>query len=519
MKLTTAHRKGIVSLIAILYIFLFVYAATSKLMDFQQFKVQLGQSPLLVSLGHIIAFVVPTIELAIAGLLYHKKFRLIGLYASFILMAMFTSYIVLILKFSPFVPCSCGGILENMGWTEHLIFNVVFVLLALIAILLQPKNEQKKGMNHQNTTRHIHGRTASKLSIGFTLGILSVIILYAMSDELTQHHNAFDRLFPPHPITKTSSVDLGFNSFYLAGNQNKEVFLGNLTAPLYLKMVNLSHMDTSHVVLKLDREDKFRFRPNTKIQVLPPYFFMMDGTSPRIWRGRIGQWHGTRLKYDSVHFNEGTPIAPQSIVFRALAKKTKQNELGILNSNKPNVKIAYGILEKQLDGVFDTDGILDFNHERNQILYLYHYRNQYTILDTDLKPLRKGKTIDTNSLAKIKVDTLSNNRVTISAPPFMVNKRSCASGNLFFVHSALMSKNEDMSDFNRSDVIDVYNLEKNSYSFSFYIPRFKGFPIRDMKIIGDMLVTLHGTHLVSYRLEPIIFEQFFKTKIYKDLLQ
>lgn len=513
MKLQGKHKEAIISTVSMLFIVLFVYAASSKLMDFQQFKVQLDQSPLLVSFGHIIALAIPTIELAIAGLLCFKKFRLIGLYASFILMVMFTSYIVLILKFSPFVPCSCGGILENMGWTGHLVFNVVFVLLALIAILLQPKKGQKKGPSHPDIARHILGRAGSKLSIGFILGVLSVVILHVMSDEMTQHHNTFARLFPPHPITKTGNIDLGFNSFYLAGSQNPDVFLGNLTAPLYLKMVNLTQMDTSHILLYIDREESFRFRPNTKIQVLPPYFFMMDGTSPRIWRGRIGQWHGTRLKYDSVHFSEGTPIAPLSIVFKAMAKKTQQNELGTLDSKKPRVKIVHGILEKQLDGVFCTDGILDYNDERDQILYLYHYRNQYTILDTDLKPLYRGKTIDTNSLAKIKIDTLPDNSTTMSAPPLMVNKRSCTSKNLLFVHSALMAKNEDLSDFSKSDVIDVYNLEKNTYSFSFYIPRFKGQPIRDMQIIGNELVTLHGTHLVSYRLEPIIFDRFFKEKI------
>ena len=494
-------------LVRILFILLFIYAAVTKLLDFQQFKIQLGQSPLLVSFGNIIAYAIPIIELSIASLLCFQKYQRYGLYASFALMVMFTSYIILILNFSPYVPCSCGGILENMDWNEHLVFNVFFVFLALVAIVFQSGQSKKQDNLHK------------KLNVGIKLfgcailSILAVMILYATSNEITHHRNNFARLFPPHPITKTGSIDLGYNSFYLAGSLDKKAFLGNLTAPLYLKMVHIIQMDTSHVLLKIEREANFRFRPNTKIQVLSPYFFMMDGTSPRLWRGEIGQWYGTRLKYDSVHFNEGTPIAPHSIVFRAVAKKTAQNELGVLNGEKAQTKMAYGILDKQLDGIFDTDGILDFNDERDQILYLYHYRNQYTILDPDLKPLRKGKTIDTNSLAKIKVDTLSNNRVTISAPPLMVNKRSCTSGNLFLVHSALMAKNEDISDFSRSDVIDVYDLETNTYSFSFYIPRFKGFPIRDMKIIGDMLVTLQGTHLVSYQMESIIFDQFTKTKI------
>jgi uncharacterized membrane protein YphA (DoxX/SURF4 family) len=64
--------------------------------------------------------------------------RLIGLYASFFFMILFTGYIVAILRFSSYIPCSCGGILQKMSWTQHLIFNIGFLLLAVIAILLYP---------------------------------------------------------------------------------------------------------------------------------------------------------------------------------------------------------------------------------------------------------------------------------------------------------------------------------------------------------------------------------------------
>ena len=72
----------------------------------------------------------------IAGMLVWGRFRLIGLYAAFTLMTMFTVYIIAILQFSYKIPCSCGGILESMGWTEHLIFNIGFVLLAVGGIVM-----------------------------------------------------------------------------------------------------------------------------------------------------------------------------------------------------------------------------------------------------------------------------------------------------------------------------------------------------------------------------------------------
>jgi uncharacterized membrane protein YphA (DoxX/SURF4 family) len=122
--------------VVFLYILLFVYAALTKLLDYQKFVVQLGQSPILTSYAQVLALMVPISELIISIMLIFPMTRVPGLYAAFSLMVMFTTYIVLASRFSDYVPCSCGGVLEGMTWTQHLFFNVVFVLLALTAILL-----------------------------------------------------------------------------------------------------------------------------------------------------------------------------------------------------------------------------------------------------------------------------------------------------------------------------------------------------------------------------------------------
>uniref|UniRef100_UPI004048BF54 MauE/DoxX family redox-associated membrane protein n=1 Tax=Mariniflexile sp. TaxID=1979402 RepID=UPI004048BF54 len=127
-----------IEIICFLFIFLFSYAAISKLLDFNTFKIQLGQSPLLTAFAGWVAWVVPIIELITALLLAIPKYRLVALYGALGLMSLFTLYIIAILKFSDYVPCSCGGILENMGWQEHLIFNVIFLGLAMIGILITP---------------------------------------------------------------------------------------------------------------------------------------------------------------------------------------------------------------------------------------------------------------------------------------------------------------------------------------------------------------------------------------------
>jgi hypothetical protein len=129
----------IVEAICFLFIFLFMYAAVSKLIDYQKFKVQVGQSPLLTAFSNWVIWIIPGIEILISLSLAIQKWKLLGLYASFSLMVMFTAYIIAITSFSSFVPCSCGGILQNMTWTQHLVFNIAFVLLALVGILIRSK--------------------------------------------------------------------------------------------------------------------------------------------------------------------------------------------------------------------------------------------------------------------------------------------------------------------------------------------------------------------------------------------
>ncbi len=123
--------------ISILFIILFAYAAVSKWLDFSHFKVQLGQSPIITDFSSWLIWFVPAVEISISILLLLSRSRQIGLYFSFSLMTLFSGYIVLITRFSPFTPCSCGGVLQNMNWNQHLIFNIFFMALAMTGILLE----------------------------------------------------------------------------------------------------------------------------------------------------------------------------------------------------------------------------------------------------------------------------------------------------------------------------------------------------------------------------------------------
>src|SRR5690606_27024460 len=86
-------KRNVTVAVSYLFVLLFLYAAISKLLDFETFTVQLAQSPLLSAYAGFIAWAVPCLEILIAVLLTLPNFRIPALYAAFTLMVMFTAYI------------------------------------------------------------------------------------------------------------------------------------------------------------------------------------------------------------------------------------------------------------------------------------------------------------------------------------------------------------------------------------------------------------------------------------------
>lgn len=118
------------------FIFLWIYAASGKLMDYEFFLATLEKSPLIGKYAVIISWILPAIETGAAILLIIPAFRKRGFIISFLMMLLFTAYTVCINFFVPEMPCSCGGLLEQLNWKQHLWFNIilsVFVMSAIIA--------------------------------------------------------------------------------------------------------------------------------------------------------------------------------------------------------------------------------------------------------------------------------------------------------------------------------------------------------------------------------------------------
>ena len=129
-------KQLLTEIAAFLIIVLFFYAAFSKLVEYGTFKDQLAQSPMLPQkFIPAIAALVPLSEIIIAWMLVFEKTKAFGFQLSYFVMLTFTIYLIVLVTFASNVPCACGGILGKLGYTEHIIFNILFTGIALFGAL------------------------------------------------------------------------------------------------------------------------------------------------------------------------------------------------------------------------------------------------------------------------------------------------------------------------------------------------------------------------------------------------
>lgn len=482
MRLNTKIQNLFLEFTCLLYIILFVYAAVSKLLDFENFQAQLGQSPLLSPFADFVSYSVIIIELIIAVLLSIPKLRYFALWGAVALMSMFTSYIVIILHFSYFVPCSCGGILEKLGWTEHLIFNVVFVVLAIVAILLQAMNN----------------RILIQLSVLVLGSVLIISGLFLFSEDIMQKENPFIRRFPQASAAKVGSIDLRNPSYYVAGTDKNKIYLANRLAPLQILKIDSNLKNKKKYTIKLDREN-FKFQA-VEVRVTAPYFYVIDGTVPVIYRGLISDWKAKVISENRFYFSDIVFINEKQAVFRTQNPRTVENIVGVSNSyERKDVKYNPQVLQKQLDGIFDTDGTLQYSTTLHRLIYTYYYRNQYIITNESLVVEHRGNTIDTTTKAKLKVVKIKQSGDTkLGAPPYMVNSRTTVWGNLLFVNSLLRGKYEGSKVWKYATVVDVYDISKQTYVLSFYVYDEEGFRMQNFLASDSALYIISGHYLLKY---------------------
>lgn len=497
MKTSASFKNNLATIISYLFILLFVYAAVSKLLEFQNFQVQVAQSPLLTAYAGFISVAVIFSEIAIAILLSIPKTRVIGLLSSFALMLLFTIYIFIILNFSPFVPCSCGGILEDLGWIDHLYFNIAFILLSIIALYLIIPRPDKGNF-------YLPVRLMALIS----LSVLLMAGLFLSSENIVAHKNNFIRRFPPFPAKRINVFDLKHDQYYFAGGDGDKIYLGNSSAPALITVIDTALKSVGKIHLTV-KDTLFKFH-NVQLRVLAPHFYLYDGTVPCLFKGDLKKGNAVLQSQNIPGFTKAVMIDSGNFIIRTLSRD-RQHLISRINFISNSRKDNPALLQKQVDGIFDTDGTLQFDPCSRKFVYLYYYRNQYIVADEYLNLIHRANTIDTTTRANIRIEYVKEKKQRkFSAAPYMVNNVSALRNGLLFVNSALRGKYDTQTMWNNANYIDVYDIRDKAYLMSFYVYKVDGEKIYDMMATDDYLFVLTGKNLVAYRFSNVIKGKFRK---------
>lgn len=213
-------------------------------------------------------------------------------------------------------------------------------------------------------------------------------------------------------------------------------------------------------------------------------------------------------------FSSIQPIDTTSFIFRNNSGKGSANILGKYNTQMaPSIVYSARLLQEQFNGIFDTDGSLLYDKRTGKLVYVYYYRNEFFTADQNTVLLKRGHTIDTISKAKIKVASLrEGTRQKMAAPPLLVNAKSALKNNLLFVESKIQGRNENQKTWKYASIIDVYDVEKNSYVLSF--PVFVGNEdkLKSFLVTQSHFYALAGSRILKYRLSGTLQKEMRLTR-------
>ena len=503
--------------VSLFFIILFIYAAASKMLDFENFQVQLTQSPLLSAYAGFVSYGVIILELTIVGLLCFHASRLLGLYASFALMVAFTVYIFLILNYSDFVPCSCGGILEKMGWTEHLIFNIGCVFMAGVAIILAyhlPVKLSVLDHSEDDYMKNYWHRRRSRRMLVFKMATLLVlpaglmVVLFISSEYIIKKENNFTRRFTHHPILEDKAFDLKVNSYYFVGSNGNDIYLGNLSSPFRIFKVagQFEKMDTINLVPSTNHQFH-NLRYTLQQQILYAY----DGSVPVIYASPIDSLQNPlrEISSNDVYFDQLVAVSPTQFMLRVEEKATTKTALATLSLDDPHqVSINSSLLTTQADGGFDADGKLLYDAEMGDAYYLFYYRNQILQLNNTLQVTAQMKTIDTVNTAQIKVKNLKDGRKKMTEPALLVNKNMIVHRGLIFSESNLIGKHETKKMWKNNAVVDIYTTAPAGYWGSIYVQHRGKNRMSQMLMTDTYFYIMSGNEMIRYRCAQTLTENF-----------
>lgn len=299
---------------------------------------------------------------------------------------------------------------------------------------------------------------------------------------------------------KLAELDMQYNSWYISGLTDSKVFMANKTAPHALFTCRYGLIDSVYERLPFTPKPSVRW-DRIQMQVDSPAVYLTDYKTHTFISAALPFANERCFFTKGLNVCHSVVLSSNSVIINGTSPACQELAL-------QKIDLVYGSLAevylhtKPKGSSFGIDGFLVYNKAAARIIFTYYYRNQFICLDTNLNVLYTGKTIDTNTLAKIKTGEYiaGEKKVQGMVSTLTVNKRGCSDGNWYYNQALLPADNEDLKRFKASVVLDVYRLSTGQYSHSIYLPQYKGESLRSFMVRNNRLFALYGRYLVEYKI-------------------
>lgn len=340
----------------------------------------------------------------------------------------------------------------------------------------------------------------------FILLVLTIFVMLPLAvlvakyqDRQNAFAGSFTRYFPGR-FLNVKGCDLKFNSYFIAGSQDSSILLGNYTIGPQLLSVDrdLKVHDTFDVELdKSGLRRKNRYLSIVEGDVL----HLGYGLDHAMYKGSLNAGKVEQLSLKAPYFTVYVPISPTSYVFQYTSAKTKRLSFRKVSLSGESIEND-SVLVPQVDGQFCTSGHLKYCKSMNLLIYVYCYRNQILVMDTNLNLLKQYNTIDHIDTARFDVSKInSTGSRVLTSPTILVNQRCAVYKHYLFVNSKIRGRKEDDRKFERSTVIDIYDLRNGKYLNSLSLPNSNMVNIKQLEIINGEIYVMSQTYLQRFKFE------------------
>lgn len=325
---------------------------------------------------------------------------------------------------------------------------------------------------------------------------LMIALALTLVPEKINANGGFKRNYARSPIVTADTIDLTFDSYYIAGQTGHSLFLGNLVAPGQIICVNVFSGDTSHIIVSVDNPKKIALQ-SVKCRVDSPRFYLSDGTVPVIFEGDLTARIATQSDLPVPYFLDMEPMGIDRFAFRSLGA---DGIAKLVYVNRHEAFIA-GILSKQVDGIFCTSGMMAYSKQRAELTYVHFYHNRILVMDTCLRIIRISHTIDTIAVAKISIGSTSDGSFsTFSKPAVLVNRQSSIFDKHLVVNSKILADAETSAHLSEGCNFDWYNMVDGSYLYTTYVPHYLGEEAKFHRLFDRRLAVLYKRQLLIYEM-------------------